>query len=80
MYTTFPREHWRSIRTNNLMEWVMRKIRRRTRVVGNFLDGRSALMMVTARLRYIAGRERGTHRYMDISRLLGMISYKILEA
>jgi len=52
-YTAFPREHWRSIRTNNPMERIMREIRRRTRVVGNFPDGRSALMLVTARLRYI---------------------------
>jgi putative transposase len=56
-YTAFPREHWRSIRTNNPMERIMREIRRRTRVVGNFPDGRSALMLVTARLRYIAGKE-----------------------
>jgi hypothetical protein len=70
-YTSFPRVHWRSIRTNNPMERFMREIRRRTRVVGNFPDGRSALMLVTARLRYIAGREWGTKRYMDMNRLAG---------
>jgi len=79
-YTSFPREHWRSIRTSNPMERVMREIRRRTRVVGNFPDGRSALMLVTARLRYIAGREWGTRRYMDMDRLLGMVSFKVLDA
>ena len=56
-YTSFPREHWRKLRTNNPMERIMREIRRRTRVVGNFPDGNSALMLVTARLRYISGRE-----------------------
>jgi transposase-like protein len=79
-YTSFPREHWRSIRTNNPMERIMREIRRRTRVVGNFPDGRSALMLVTARLRYIAGREWGTKRYMDMNRLAGMASYQVLDA
>ena len=79
-YTAFPREHWRSLRTNNPMERIMREIRRRTRVVGNFPDGRSALMLVTARLRYIAGREWGTRRYMDMSRLVGMVNYQLLEA
>jgi putative transposase len=79
-YTSFPREHWRSLRTNNPMERIMREIRRRTRVVGNFPDGRSALMLVTARLRYIAGREWGTRRYMDMSRLVGMVNYQLLEA
>jgi transposase-like protein len=79
-YTSFPHEHWRSLRTNNPMERIMREIRRRTRVVGNFPDGRSALMLVTARLRYIAGREWGTRRYMDMSRLAGMVNYQLLEA
>ena len=32
-----------------------REIRRRTRVVGTFPDGSSALMPVCARLRYMAG-------------------------
>ena len=41
-YTRFPREHWRRIRTNNAIERLNREIRRRTRVVGTFPDGRSA--------------------------------------
>ena len=79
-YTSFPREHWRSLRTNNPMERIMREIRRRTRVVGNFPDGRSALMLVTARLRYIAGREWGTRRYMDMGKLASMTRYQVIEA
>jgi putative transposase len=79
-YTTFPLEHWRKIRTNNPMERIIREIRRRTRVVGNFPDGRSALMLVTARLRYIAGREWGIRRYMDMSRLVGLVTFEIKEA
>jgi putative transposase len=70
-YTDFPREHWRKIRTNNPMERVMREIRRRTRVVGNFPDGNSALMLVTAPLRYVAGRKWGTRKYMNIRLLKG---------
>jgi putative transposase len=70
-YTEFPREHWRKIRTNNPMERVMREIRRRTRVVGNFPDGNSALMLVTARLRYVAGRKWGTRKYMNMDLLVG---------
>jgi transposase-like protein len=79
-YTAFPREHWRSLRTNNPMERINREIRRRTRVVGNFPDGRSALMLVVARLRYIAGKEWGTRRYMDMSRLNGMATVEVLDA
>ena len=79
-YTSYPREHWRCIRTNNPMERIMREIRRRTRVVGNFPDGRSALMLVAARLRYISGREWGTRRYLEMTKLAGMVSYQVLDA
>jgi transposase-like protein len=66
-YFQFPREHWRRIRTNNPMERIMREIRRRTRVVGSFPDGESALMLVAARLRHIAGTKWGYRRYLDVS-------------
>ena len=68
-YMAFPTEHWRQIRTNNPLERIMREIRRRTRVVGAFPDGRSALMLVAARLRHIAGTRWGTKRYLDMERL-----------
>ena len=68
-YMMFPTEHWRQIRTNNPLERIMREIRRRTRVVGAFPDGRSALMLVAARLRHIAGTRWGTKRYLDMERL-----------
>jgi transposase-like protein len=54
-YYAFPEEHWRRIRTNNPLERIMREIRRRTRVVGAFPDGNSALNLAAARLRHIAG-------------------------
>lgn len=68
-YYEFPREHWRCLRTNNPLERIMREIRRRTRVVGAFPDGQSALMLVAARLRHIAGTKWGTRRYLDMDRL-----------
>jgi putative transposase len=68
-YMSFPREHWRRIRTNNPLERVLREVRRRTRVVGAFPDGKSALMLVAARLRHVAGTKWGTRSYLDLSRL-----------
>ena len=56
-YCEMPREHWRRIRTNNAIEDLNREIRRRTRVVGTFPDGRSALMLFTTRLKYITDSE-----------------------
>jgi putative transposase len=74
-YMAFPREHWTRLRTNNVLERIMREIRRRTRVVGNFPDGQSALMLVAARLRHISGTKWGRRVYLDMVRL-----YEIEEA
>ena len=68
-YHDFPREHHRHIYTNNPQENIMKQIRRRTRVVGAFPDGNSALMLAAARLRHIAGTQWGLKRYMNMERL-----------
>ncbi len=68
-YYAFPAAHWRKIRTNNGLERIMREIRRRTRVVGAFPDGRSALMLSAARLRHVAGTKWGLKRYIDMDEL-----------
>jgi transposase-like protein len=68
-YYDFPREHSIRIRTNNALERIMKEIRRRTRVVGAFPDGHSALMLCAARLRHIAGTQWGSKRYLNIDLL-----------
>jgi putative transposase len=70
-YYAFPEEHWRRIRTNNPLERILREIRRRTRVVGAFPDGQSALNLAAARLRHIAGTAWSTERYLNIGLLKG---------
>lgn len=69
-YYGFPDNHWMRIRANNPLERIIREIRRRTRVVGVFPDGQSALMLCAARLRHIAGTKWGTRRYLNIEPLL----------
>ena len=71
-YYGFPEEHWRRIRTNNPLERIMREIRRRTRVVGAFPDGQSALNLAAARLRHIAGTEWSAKRYLSMDLLKGL--------
>jgi transposase-like protein len=78
-YMAFPREHWTRIRTNNPLERIMREIRRRTRVVGAFPDGTSALMLVAARLRYVASTRWGTRKYLDMTRLAHQRRDKTIE-
>jgi len=68
-YYDFPSEHWTRIRTNNIIERLNREIRHRTRVVGTFPDGDSALMLVCAKLRHVAGTQWGNKKYMNMKHL-----------
>ena len=70
-YCGFPSEHWTRIRTNNVIERLKREIRRRTRVVGMFPDGNSALTLVCARLRHVTGTQWGNKKYMNMKHLGG---------
>ena len=69
-YFAFPSNHWRQLKTNNPLERIIREIRRRTRVVGAFLDGHSALMLVAARLRHTASTKWGKQHYHAVETLL----------
>lgn len=79
-YMDFPSEHWLRIRTNNVLERILREVRRRTRVVGNFPDGRSALMLVCARLRYVVSTAWGDKRYLNMKLLIGEPETEIVAA
>ena len=72
-FMSFPEEHWMRIRTNNTLERINREIKRRTKVVGTFPDGESALMLVCARLRHVASSEWGAKRYLNMEHLRSMI-------
>ncbi|KOA58112.1 hypothetical protein BBM1604_08765 [Bifidobacterium breve MCC 1604] len=65
----FPANHRIKLRTDNMIERLNKEIRRRTRVVGDFPDSNSALMLVCARIRYVTSRSWSDRRYMDTSRL-----------
>ena len=70
----FQSNYWRHIRTNNPLERVNREIRRGTRVVGNFPNGHSALMLVAARLRLLSVEKCGLgYRNM---KTLGGLDYR----
>ena len=71
-YMNFPCQHWTRIRTNNTIERLNREIKRRTKAIGAFPDGNSALMLVCARLRHVAGTEWGAKRYMNMDHLSEM--------
>ncbi len=55
-YYAMPTERRRYMRTNNPLKRLMRETRRRTRVMGEFPDDHSALMLVAARFQHIAAK------------------------
>ncbi len=59
--------HMGDIRSGSMR--LNREIRRRTRVVGTFPDGSSALMPICARLRYMAGTRWSSKKYMNMKHL-----------
>ena len=68
-YMDFPTQHWTRLRTNNAIERLNREIKRRTKAIGAFPDGQSALMLVCARLRHVAATSWGSRRYMNMDHL-----------
>lgn len=68
-YYAYPPQHWLKIKTNNPMERLLKEARRRTKVVGAFPDGNSALMLVAARLRHVSSTTWGTRKYMNMKLL-----------
>ena len=71
-YFAYPPQHWLKIKTNNPMERLLKEARRRTKVVGAFPDGNSALMLVAARLRHVSSTTWGTRKYMNMKLLSEM--------
>ena len=68
-YYAYPSQHWLKLKTNNPMERLLKEARRRTKVVGAFPDGHSAVMLVAARLRHVSATHWGTRKYMDMKLL-----------
>ena len=67
-FYTFPREHWKMLRTNNPLERLMKEIRRRTKVAEQFPSEGSALLLVTARLMRMH-QSWADRRYLDMTPL-----------
>ncbi|HEY8522078.1 MAG TPA: IS256 family transposase [Gammaproteobacteria bacterium] len=79
-YYRYPSEHWLKLKTNNPMERLLREVRRRTKVVGAFPDGHSALMLVAARLRHVSATSWGTRKYMNMKLLEEMERHAVHSA
>ncbi|MCP5348019.1 MAG: IS256 family transposase [Gammaproteobacteria bacterium] len=78
-YYAYPPQHWLKLKTNNPMERLLKEARRRTKVVGAFPDGHSALMLVAARLRHVSATSWGTRKYMNM-KLLNEMDQEVLHS
>jgi putative transposase len=67
----FPREHWKSLRSNYALMKILRKVRERTRLVGAFSDSESAVLIVSARLRCVADQWAASRHRLAMAGLDG---------
>ena len=79
-FYAYPPQHWIKLKTNNPMERLLKEARRRTKVVGAFPDGHSALMLVAARLRHVSATTWSTRKYMNTRLLEEMDKEAIFSA
>lgn len=78
-FYAYPPQHWLKLKTNNPMERLLKEARRRTKVVGAFPDGHSALMLVAARLRHVSATSWGTRKYMNM-KLLNEMDQEVIHS
>ena len=62
-------DRWLKEPRNNQIERLNREIKRRTKAIGAFPDGQSALRLVCAGLRHVAATSWGARRYMNMDHL-----------
>ena len=77
MHMKFPQEHWKSIRTTNLMERTFEEGRRRTKVIPRFPSERSCLKLVYATLIDASKKWRGVRMSVSAIEQLNLMRDKL---
>ncbi len=67
-YTAFPKQHWKRLKTTNVMERVNKELKRRTKVVGAFPNEESLLRLVGSILMDINKEWVTGRRYLTLEK------------
>ncbi|HBT38889.1 MAG: transposase [Pseudothermotoga sp.] len=65
-YQSFPKKHWRRIKTTNILERVNKELKRQSRVVGAFSSERSLIRLVVSMLIDINEEWMTERMYLDM--------------
>jgi putative transposase len=67
-YMAFPKQHWKRLKTTNVMERVNKELKRRTKVVGAFPNEESLLRLVGSILMDINEEWVTGRRYLTVEK------------
>ena len=78
-YQAFPEEHWRRIRTTNMLERVAKELKRRARVVGAFPNEESLIRLAGCILIDINEEWMLGRRYLNMDDFLDTANREVIE-
>lgn len=78
-YQAFPEEHWRRIRTTNMLERVAKELKRRARVIGAFPNEESLTRLAGCILMDINEEWLLGRRYLNMDGFLNPASEEVIE-